>query len=300
MRADLALLLVSLIWGSTFIVVKSAVVDMPVLLFLAVRFTFAALALAIIFGRRKSRPPLRHSLVGGVVTGFFLIMGYVLQTHGLAETTAAKTGFITGLYIPLVPILSALIYRKMPHVSEIAGVCLAFAGTALMTIDKDLLSINRGDLLVACATVLYACQIIAVGKFSKTCDIGWLSVLQIATGAVLAWITWGIVRPAGPVRWSSTVWFALGVTSLLCTAFSFSVQTWAQKYTTATRTALIFSTEPLFAWLTSYIAAGELLTVRAVAGAALILAGVVFAELKPRFGIPMRATKAVRSSSDIM
>ncbi len=285
-RADLALVFVCLVWGATFIVVKNAVVDIPVLLFLAIRFSIAALVLALIFGFRKDRPPLCASLLGGSVAGFFLFSGYALQTHGLAQTSAAKTGFITGLYIPLVPILSALVYRKVPQIAELIGVCLAFTGTALMTIQKDILSINRGDLLVACAAFLYACHIVVLGRFSKTGDVGWLAVTQIATAAVLAWLTCGATRPVGVVRWTAAVWFALAVTSLLCTAFAFSVQTWAQKYTTATRTALIFSLEPLFAWLASYIAAGELLTSRSIAGAALILAGVFFAELKPSASAP--------------
>ncbi len=148
-RADLALVFVCLVWGATFIVVKNAVLDIPVLLFLTIRFSIAALVLALIFGFRKDRPPLRASLLGGIVAGFFLFSGYALQTHGLAQTTAAKTGFITGLYIPLVPILSALVYRKVPQIAELIGVCLAFTGTALMTIQKDIFSINRGDLLVA-------------------------------------------------------------------------------------------------------------------------------------------------------
>jgi drug/metabolite transporter (DMT)-like permease len=300
-RADLALVFVCLVWGGTFIIVKNAVVDMPVLLFLAVRFSIAAAVLALIFGLRKNRPPLGASLFGGIVAGFFLYSGYVLQTHGLAQTSAAKTGFITGLYIPLVPILGSLLYRKLPQVPELIGVGLAFTGTALMTIQKDLLSINRGDVLVACSALLYACHIVVLGKFSKTGDVGWLSVLQISTAAVLGWFTWGAIGAGGSVHWTGTVWFALAVTSLLCTAVGFSVQTWAQKYTTATRTALIFSMEPLFAWLASYIAAGEVLTGRAVAGAALILAGVVFAELKPVASLSHKGpTKVPGSASDII
>src|SRR5260370_2038840 len=167
-RADLALVFVCLVWGATFIVVKNAVLDIPVLLFLTIRFSIAALVLALIFGFRKDRPPLRASLLGGIVAGFFLFSGYALQTHGLAQTTAAKTGFITGLYIPLLPILSALVYRKVPQTAELIGVCLAFTGTALMTIQKDIFRINRGDLLVACARILCACACICLGRLSNT------------------------------------------------------------------------------------------------------------------------------------
>src|SRR5258706_929544 len=110
-RADLALVFVCLVWGGTFIIVKNAVVDMPVLLFLAVRFSIAAAVLALIFGFRKNRPPLRASLFGGIIAGFFLFSGYVLQTLGLSQISAAKTDFITGRYIPLVPILGSFLFR---------------------------------------------------------------------------------------------------------------------------------------------------------------------------------------------
>jgi drug/metabolite transporter (DMT)-like permease len=279
-RADLVLVVVCLVWGATFIIVKQAVADISVLLFLTLRFSIAALLLALLFGMRKRRAPLRESLRGGITAGIFLFIGYVVQTFGLRSTTAAKTGFITGLYIPLVPILGALFYRKRPRLSEALGIGLAFAGTALMTVQKDILSIGRGDLLVACSTVAYAIHILVLARYSKTADVGWLAVIQIATAAVLGWLTFWWAAPV-EVHWTRAVWTGLAVTSVLATAFAFSALTWAQKYTTATRTALILSLEPVFAWLASYVAAGEVLTGRGVAGAALILVGILLAELKP-------------------
>jgi drug/metabolite transporter (DMT)-like permease len=278
-RADLALAAIAFIWGATFILVKEALADMPVLLFLAVRFSFGAVLLAAIVGFSQGRSGLRRSVLGGVVAGTLLFGGYALQTFGLRLTSASKAGFLTGLYIPLVPIFGAMIYRRTPHLSEGVGVALAFAGTALMSIQGDLLSVGRGDALVAGCAVVYALHIVVLGHFAKIADVGWLAVMQIATAAVWGWITcW-----AEPVRahWSATLWTALAVTSVFATAFAFVTQTWAQKYTTATRTALVFSLEPVFAWLASYVAAGELLTGRALAGAALILAGILVAELKP-------------------
>jgi len=284
-RADLALCAVSFVWGATFIIVKEAVADMPVLLFLTIRFSIAALLLAAIFGFRKERVPIGPSLRGGAIAGTLLFTGYVLQTFGLRHTTASKTGFITGFYIPLVPIFGALIYRKAPGISEVAGVVLAFIGTALMSMQGDLMSIRRGDMLVACAAVIYAVHIVVLGHFAKIADVASLAVMQIATAALCGGLTFWWADP-GPVRWTLTVWVALGVTSVLATAFAFATQTWAQKHTTATRAALIFSLEPVFAWLTSYVAAGELLTSRALAGAGLILAGILVAELKPlRWGV---------------
>lgn len=279
-QADLVLVVVCLIWGSTFIVVKRALADISILLFLTLRFSIAALLLALLFGGRKNRALLRESLRGGITAGVFLFTGYVVQTFGLRYTSAAKTGFITGLYIPLVPILGALLYRKRPRLSETLGIVLAFSGTALMTIQKDILSIGRGDILVACSTVAYALHILVLARYTKTGDVGWLAVVQIATGAMLGWLTFWWAAPV-EVRWTGAVWVALAVTSVFATAFAFSALTWAQKYTTATRTALILSLEPVFAWLASYLAAGEVLTRRGVAGAALILLGILLAELKP-------------------
>jgi drug/metabolite transporter (DMT)-like permease len=282
-RADLALVAVCAVWGVTFILVKQAVADISVLLFLTIRFTLATALLALLFGFRKNRPPLRPSLRGGIMAGCFLFTGYVLQTFGLRHTTASKTGFITGLYIPLVPLLGALVYRKAPQVSEAIGIVFAFAGMALLTIQGDILSIGKGDILVACAAVSYAFHILVLARYSKTADVGWIAITQIATAATLGWLTFWWAEPVA-VQWTRSVVLALGVTSVLATAFAFWALTWAQKYTTAARTALILSLEPVFAWLASYIAAGEVLNGRSFAGAALILAGIVFAELKP-FGM---------------
>src|ERR1700692_1683008 len=183
-RADLALVAVCLVWGTTFIIVKETVADMPVLLFLTIRFSIAAVLLAVIFGLRKDRPPLRPSLRGGVLAGTLLFSGYALQTFGLRYTTASKAGFITGLYVPLVPVLGALVYRKAPHAWEVLGVIFAFTGMALTTIQKDILSIGRGDLLVAVAAVVWAFHILVLSRFTKIADVGWLAVIQVATAAL--------------------------------------------------------------------------------------------------------------------
>jgi len=279
-RADLALAAICLIWGSTFILVKQAIADIPVLFFLWLRFVIAAAVLWIFAAARKDRPPVRGSLRGGLLAGTFLFTGYVFQTFGLSYTTAAKAGFITGLYIPLVPVFGALIYRKAPRMSEALGVAAAFAGMALMTVAPGALRISRGDLLVACCAVAYAFHILVLAKYSKTADVAWLAALQITVAAALGALTFWWAGPV-EVRWTAPVWIALGVTSLFATALAFAAQTWAQKHTTATRTALILSLEPVFAWLTSYLFAGEVLTARATAGAVLILAGILIVELKP-------------------
>ena len=278
---DLSLVGVCLIWGATFILVKQALADISTLLFLTLRFTAATVVLALIFHKQFRAPNLRLSLRAGLLAGLCLFSGYVLQTFGLKFTSASKTGFLTGLYIPLVPLFSSLVYKKIPQISELCGIAAAFAGMALMTIQSDLRDINRGDLLVAGCAVVYAFHILLLGRFAGSSNLGVLIVAQIATGMGVGWGTFWWAEPVR-VAWTTPVLVALVVTSLFATALAFSVQTWAQRWSSPTRTALIFSMEPVFAWATSYILAGEVLSVRATLGAVLILGGILLVELKPR------------------
>jgi drug/metabolite transporter (DMT)-like permease len=282
LRADLALVAVALIWGSTFVMVKKALDDVSTILFLALRFSIAAGALWFTFRRRGTHHPRNRAaeLRGGAVVGAFLFAGYLLQTAGLKFTTAAKAGFITGFYIVLVPLLGAAIYRRLPQASEVIGVVMATIGMSMMTLQSARFNIGRGDLLVLGCAVAFAFHILALGHYSRSMSYESLSVYQVSTCALLASGSfWWVETPR--LVWSWTVILTLAVTSLLATALAFSVQSWAQQFTTPTRTALIFSLEPVFAWITSFLLAGEVLSVRAAAGAALILAGILLVELKP-------------------
>ncbi len=282
LKADLALVAIALIWGSTFILVKEALGSVSTMLFLTLRFAIATVALAILYRGRGAHYPrnIKRDLAIGVLVGTFLFSGYVLQTTGLRYTTASKAGFITGFYIALVPVLNALVYRRIPHVSEVAGVILATTGMALMTLNTLRLEMGWGDLLVLGCSVAYAFHIVLLGHFSRHMSYEHLTLYQIGTGALLGALTFWWIEPPR-LTWTPGVVIALAVTSLLATALAFSVQTWAQRFTTPTRTALIFSLEPVFAWVTSFLVAGELLTARAAAGAGLILAGILMVELKP-------------------
>ena len=277
---DLSLVGVCLIWGATFILVKQALAGISTLLFLALRFTIATAVLTLIFRKQFRSPNLHMSLRAGLLAGLCLFTGYVLQTFGLKYTSASKTGFLTGLYIPLVPLFSAVIYKKIPQISELCGVGIAFAGMALMTIQTDLRDINKGDLLVAGCAVVYAFHILLLGHFAGTANLGVLIVTQIATGMGVGAATFWWAEPIR-LAWTTQVWVALVVTSLFATALAFSVQSWAQRWSSPTRTALIFSMEPVFAWATSYVLAGEMLSRRATLGAVLILSGILVVELKP-------------------
>jgi drug/metabolite transporter (DMT)-like permease len=277
---DGSLVAVTLIWGATFVLVKQALADVSTLLFLTLRFSIAAIVLALVFRKELRAPHVGASLRRGVLAGVFLFSGYVLQTAGLKFTSASKAGFITGLYVPLVPLIGGLLHQKLPQISEQVGIVLAVIGTILLTAQKDILNIAGGDLLVAGCALAFACHIVILGRFAPESNLGVLTVAQIATGAVLGAATFWWVEPVR-LHWSINVWVALAITSLLATALAFFIQTWAQRWSSPTRTVLIFSLEPVFAWVTSYLVAGEVLSHRGMAGAALILAGILVVELKP-------------------
>jgi drug/metabolite transporter (DMT)-like permease len=220
------------------------------------------------------------SLVPGLLLGVFLFGGYLLQTVGLQFTSAPKSAFLTGTTSVMVPLLSALVYKIRPRASEVLGILTATAGLGLMTLEGSIGSIGRGDLLTVGCAVSFAGHIVTLGHYSEKMRFEMLSVMQVSTAALLAGsLFWW----AEPVRfvWRPGVMVAILVTGLLATALAFTVQAWAQRHTTSTRTALIYTLEPVFAWLTSYLLVGEGLSRRAAAGAALILGGVLMVELKP-------------------
>ena len=280
-KADLALAFNTLVWGATFTLVKSALRDVSPLLFLALRFTLATAALTVLWmlGWRgpKSEP---RALRGGILTGILLFGGFLLQTLGLQLTTPPKSAFLTGLASVLVPLLGAFVYRSRPQARELLGVLVATGGMGLMTLEGPISSIGKGDLLTLLCAVAFAGHIVTLGHFSGKSSFEMLSITQVATATVLAVTLFWWVEPPH-IDWHPAVMYAILVTGLLATALAFTVQAWAQKFTSPTRTALIYTLEPVFAWLISYWALGQGLTGRAAAGAALILSGVVLVEVKP-------------------
>lgn len=281
LRAEAALALNTVIWGSTFVLVKGALANISPIFFLALRFSLATATLLVVL----RRPLARRGVTGdeiraGLLIGFFLFAGYFFQTIGLEFTSAPKSAFLTATSSVMVPLVARLVYRSRPQRFEVLGLLAATAGMGLMTLEGPLGSVNRGDLLTLCCAVAYAGHIVTLGHFSKKLSFEALSVFQVGTAALLAGsLFWWGETPR--VAWRPEVVLAVLATGLLATALAFTVQAWAQQYTTSTRTALIYMLEPVFAWLTSYLLVGEGLSMRAAAGAALILGGVLVVETKP-------------------
>jgi drug/metabolite transporter (DMT)-like permease len=276
LRAELALAGVTMIWGTTFVVVKATLADVSTFVYLTLRFWVAAIALLVIY-RRALR---KEAVGGGILAGTVLFIAYVFQTRGLELTTASKSAFLTGLSIPAVPLIASLVYRVKPRLIDLAGILIASVGMVLMTAPPGGFrsDLNRGDILSFLCAVTFAFHIVIIGHYSKLHGFETLAAVQITTAAVLGSVLFWF---AEPVRFHFTAGVAAAVlvTGLLATALAFTTQAWAQQYTSSSRAALIFALEPLVAWLTSWMLVGERLPVRGKVGAGMILAGILLVEM---------------------
>lgn len=275
-RAELALFAVTAIWGTTFVVVKGALADMSPLLFLAARFAVAAMVLGAIY-RKKIR---RSALQAGALAGGLLFTAFVFQTQGLALTTPSKSAFITGLSIPMVPLVNSLVYRSRPRKSEVVGIVAASLGMAMMTLPSGKFEMSTGDFLSLLCAITFALHIVVVGHFSPTLGFETLAVVQVAVAAALGVVSAWLFGSSARFHPTPALGAAVLLTGLLATALAFTTMAWAQQYTTPVRVALILALEPAVAWFTSYVATGEVLSGRGKMGAGLILASVLLVELK--------------------
>ena len=283
-RADLALGFCSLIWGATFVVVKDALSNCSVFLYIAIRFSLAALLMGLLFWR-SLRELNRKTIWAGAQIGLFMFGGYAFQTSGLRLTSPSNAAFITGSSVILVPILLAAFGRRHMTAWIWAGAAAAFAGLYLLTVPVEgLRDLNRGDPLVFMCAVMFAFHMIFIGRHVERHSVGALSFLQVATTALLALASVPILGAAGWERprlhWSGQLIFAIAITAIGSTVIGFSLQTWAQQYASPAHTAILVSLEPVFAAATAFFFAHQHLSGRALAGAALVLAGILLAELR--------------------
>jgi drug/metabolite transporter (DMT)-like permease len=279
-QADLGLFFNVLVWGSTFVLVKTALLDISPFLFLALRFSLAAMVLAIVFLWKGEVRYEGKTVAAGCLVGGFLYAGFLFQTLGLRLTTAPKSAFLTGLTSLMVPLLTRLVYKTRPQLSEVAGVLVATAGLAMMTLRGNIGSMSRGDLLTIFGACAFAAHIVTLGHFSEKMSYELLSITQVCAAALLALSLFGLWETPHLV-WRPAVIYAILITGIFATALAFTIQAWAQQHTTATRTALIYMLEPVVAWIISYWLTGEGLSGRAAVGAFLILGGVLLVEMKP-------------------
>ncbi|MBN1877103.1 MAG: DMT family transporter [Anaerolineae bacterium] len=295
-RADLALGVVTLIWGSTFVIVKHTLDSLGPFTLIAARFWTAGAVLGGLWlwqkkehlrPRRSDRNRLDtihhpsfalHPVVrDGILTGLVLTGGFITQTLGLQTTEAGKAAFITGLNVVIVPVLSALLLRKPPTRIAVAGVVLATLGLGLLTLDRTL-RLATGDLWVLLCAVGFALHIIVTAHFTAQHAVLPFTLVQLFTVAVTTSLIALIIE--GGLALTSNALPAIIYLGVAATAVVFGLQTWAQQHTTPTHTALIFALEPVFAALFALVLARELLVFKEWMGGALILMGMVIAEIQ--------------------
>lgn len=280
MRAPtLALLAVTAVWGSTFVVVKDAVDRMPVTDFLTWRFALAAIAMLLLRPRTVAALP-RRGRRAGLLLGLALGGGYLLQTLGLQTTSAAVSGFITGMFVVLTPLGAAVLLRQAPSRVAWTAVGLATVGLGLLSLRG--FAVGGGELLTLGCAAAFALHIVGLGRWASSFDAYGLAVVQLLTVALMC----GVVAVPGGLAQPPDlgVWGALLLTSLAATALAFVVQTWAQAHLPPTRAAVVMTMEPVFGGLFAVGVAGERLGLRTLLGGLLVLAAMVLTEVGPRSG----------------
>ena len=276
-----ALLVITAVWGGTFLLVQNAVKRMPVMDFLAWRFILASLIMLALRPGCLRRID-RRGLFRGVALGIVLGLGYVTQTFGLLYASAAVSGFITGMFVVLTPVMAWIILRRRASLKVWLAVLLAAAGLALLSLHGW--SVGKGELLTLACAIFFAVHIVGLGEWSSEQDIYALTFLQLATVGVVSLLA---ALPGGislPPDWG--VWGTIGVTAVLATALAFMVQTWAQSLVSATRAAVVMTMEPVFAGVFAVTLGANRLDARIVMGAICVLAAMFIVQLKSEASRP--------------
>ncbi len=282
MRALVVLIAVTAVWGVTFVQVKDAVALYPLFAFLAVRFAIATATLAVPGAKRVARLG-PSGVAAGALLGLLLAAGYAFQTAGLERTTVSGTGFVTGMYVVLTPLIALVLLRSRIGLGAWAGVVVSTIGLALLSGIHA--GSPTGDLLVLAGAAIYSLQIVLLERFAPRHDPVGFTLVEMATAfAGLVAIALALGDLGVPRGW--TVWGALVVTGVFASALGYLAQTWAQRRTSATRTALAFTLEPVWAAFFGYTLDGDRLGALGWGGCALIMAGIVLAE--PAAGSALR------------
>ncbi|HYK40969.1 MAG TPA: DMT family transporter [Thermoanaerobaculia bacterium] len=291
LRADAVLVGVTFVWGTSFVVVKNAFAGSPPLQFLFWRFLIAAAILTPLAIRRARTPGLFRD---GLVVGALLAGGMSLQVLGVPSTTASKAAFLTGLSVVLTPFAAYLRSRKLPSAENAVGVALAGAGFVLLTYPAEGAHFNRGDALVFACGVVFAFYIVELGERSARHDAIALTLLQLGTVAVVAGIGSAVLRAPvfvglaegaaehRAVLWQGTFLWSVLYLGSVGTVGTFFGQTWAQARMSATHAAILFALEPVFAAILAAWVLGDRLGARGIAGALLVLVGIVVSETRWR------------------
>ena len=285
-----ALFAMTLIWGTSFVVLKEALNTVPTLYLLAFRFSGAAVLMLLLGIKDLKKLDLGY-LKYGVLLGVFLFLAYTVQTFGMEYTTPAKNAFLTTTYCVLVPFIDWAIEKKRPDGYNFIAAVVCLAGVGFVSLQSDL-SVNIGDLLTICCGVFFALHIIATGRHIKGRSVALLTMVQFATAGILAWGSALMTTPMPQNVSTETVWRIVYL-CVMCTAVCFVLQTYGQKYTPPSTVAVIMTLESVFGAAFSVMLGYEVLTARLAAGFVLIFLAVLMSETKFSFLRRKRRKKAL-------
>jgi drug/metabolite transporter (DMT)-like permease len=274
--ADLALITVTIFWGSTFIISKNLLEEIPLVTYLIIRLNLAAIILSL-YVIRFRRELNRQTLYHGIILGLFLFLSYLFQMWGIQYTSASNAGFITGLNVVFVPLFSIFFFGDHPKKSSIIGVVFATFGLYFLS-GGDFSALTKGDWLVFVCAVTVTFHVIYTGKFAPKNNVYLLTAIQLCVTGILSLTLLPIENHNLPDLTGNNLILLLYL-ALFGTIYTFLMQTAMQRYTTATRTALVFSLEPVFAALFAFIIADEILSTTGWIGGILIISGMLIAEI---------------------
>ncbi len=279
--AGSGLILTTIIWGSAFVVMKNSVDFISPCYLLALRFSIAAVCMTAVFwpqNRKMSRKDLRC----GAILGVFLFISYLFQTYGLKYTTASKNAFITTLYVIIVPFLHWIFNGKKPAVRNIGAALIAVLGLGLLSLEGDF-SINLGDFLTLICGLFFAVHIVFIDRYTETLSPVRLTTVQMAASAALGWILAPFLEGSPDLSiLNGSLMTGLLYLGICSTMVGFLLQTAGQKYLTPNTSSILLSFESVFGLVFSVIFLGDPITVKLLAGCALMFAAVIISEYRPK------------------
>lgn len=293
-RQEIALVLVTMLWGSTFLVIHIAMQHSGPLFFVGVRFTIAG-AMALLLFRKRMAAITRREIGAGIAIGSALFLGYFLQTYGLQTITSSQSAFITALYVPIVPLLQWAVLKKPPGLMSWVGVALAFAGLVLLAGPQaGALNFSAGEAATLAGAAAIAAEIILIGLFAKSVDSRRVTAVQLLTAGLVSFALMPAMGESVPAF--SWLWAGAAIGLGLASAIIQLTMNWAQKSVSPTRATVIYAGEPVWGGIVGRLA-GDRLPALALVGAGLIVAGVLASEAKlPRRKKPPAAAPKARTS----
>jgi drug/metabolite transporter (DMT)-like permease len=274
--SDISLFFVAIVWGGGFVVIKDTLTTVTPMLLIMLRFIIAATIMYVLFYKKIGKITI-NDLKKGSVVGFILYLAFATQTYGLQFTTASKQGFLTAVYVAIVPFLYWILYKKMPKLKVFLGSALTIIGIGLISLHGSL-NINIGDVLTLLCALFFAMHIISVEYFAKDMNVYKLAFIQIAVAAFFSTVSAVATEPI-ILNLTSRAWFSILFLAIFSTFACFTVQNIAQKYTSSSHASIIMSLESVFAAIFGVILLHEIMTPLMILGCVFIFAAILIIEL---------------------